>query len=78
MRELVIFLAQSVVDEPDAVTVEEKDHDGKLLYLIHVAPSDVGKLIGKQGRVIQAIRHVVFSAHDGPGRPLIEVAQAGE
>ncbi|MEA3075388.1 MAG: uncharacterized protein QOF60_296 [Actinomycetota bacterium] len=53
------FVARSIVDEPDAVVVEhERDRRGTMLRL-HVAPDDMGKVIGRRGRVAQAIRSVV-------------------
>ena len=56
MRELVEFLAQALVDEPDGVTVDEIDADGRTVYEVRVAPGDVGKIIGRGGRIISAIR----------------------
>ncbi|MCE9559367.1 MAG: KH domain-containing protein [Armatimonadetes bacterium] len=57
--ELVQHLVELLVAEPEAVTVEEqKDRDGST-YFVRVSPNDVGKVIGKNGRVIQAVRFVV-------------------
>jgi len=62
MKELVEVIAKALVDNPDEVTVEEKK-DGKNIKLeLHVAPSDMGKVIGKQGRIAKAIRCVVKAA----------------
>ena len=55
MKELVEYIAKSIVDEPDEVTVSEGYGDGIVLTL-HVAPDDMGKVIGKQGRIATAIR----------------------
>jgi len=55
MKELVEYIAKSIVDEPDQVTVSEGYGDGIVLTL-HVAPDDMGKVIGKQGRIATAIR----------------------
>ncbi|MCK5429574.1 MAG: KH domain-containing protein [Anaerolineales bacterium] len=55
MKELVEYIAKSIVDEPDEVTVTEGYGDGVVLTL-HVAPDDMGKVIGKQGRIASAIR----------------------
>ena len=54
--ELVEYLARRLVDEPDAVRVEELDRDGDLVIELHVAKDDVGKVIGRQGKVIRAVR----------------------
>ena len=55
MKELVEYIAKSIVDEPDEVTVTEGYGDGVVLTL-HVAPDDMGKVIGKQGGIASAIR----------------------
>ena len=55
MKELVEYIAKSIVDEPDEVNVTEGFGDGVVLTL-HVAPDDMGKVIGKQGRIASAIR----------------------
>ena len=59
MAELVEFLARQLVDEPDEVRVEREERDDVLVLLLHVAPSDVGKVIGRQGRIARALRAVV-------------------
>ncbi len=59
MKELVEFIARSLVDAPDAVRVSEIETDQLTTYEIEVAPEDVGKLIGRQGRIVKAIRSVV-------------------
>jgi predicted RNA-binding protein YlqC (UPF0109 family) len=62
MRELVEVIAKALVDNPDEVVVTEKE-DGKTLVLeVKVADSDMGKVIGKQGRIAKAIRSVVKAA----------------
>nr|UWI51289.1 KH domain-containing protein [Clostridioides difficile] len=61
MKELVVDIAKALVDNPDSVVVEEfKDNDGIILKLT-VAQDDMGKVIGKQGRIAKAIRTVVRS-----------------
>jgi uncharacterized protein len=57
--ELVEFLARSLVDDPDAVRVEREERDDALVLHLHVAPDDVGKVIGRQGRIVRALRAVV-------------------
>ena len=62
MRELVELLVRSLVDEPDAVDVREVESDGGVLIELRVAPDDVGKVIGRQGRTIKAMRTLVHAA----------------
>jgi predicted RNA-binding protein YlqC (UPF0109 family) len=59
VNELVEFLARSLVDDPDAVRVEREERDDALVLHLHVAPDDVGKVIGRQGRIVRALRAVV-------------------
>jgi predicted RNA-binding protein YlqC (UPF0109 family) len=59
VAELVEFLARSLVDDPDAVRVEREERDDALVLHLHVAPNDVGKVIGRQGRIVRALRAVV-------------------
>jgi hypothetical protein len=71
MAELVAELARRLVDEPDAVRVEEvEEEDGTLLLRLHVAEGDVGKVIGRQGRLARALRTVVRSGGVAAGRRL--------
>jgi predicted RNA-binding protein YlqC (UPF0109 family) len=75
MAELVEFLARSLVDEPDAVRVEREDRDDALVLHLHVADGDVGKVIGRQGRIARALRTVVRAggAHENR-RIVLEIA----
>ena len=57
--ELVEYLARRLVDEPDAVRVDEVERDGDLVLQLHVAQDDVGKVIGRSGRMVRALRTVV-------------------
>jgi predicted RNA-binding protein YlqC (UPF0109 family) len=59
MAELLEFLARQLVDEPDAVRVEEVEDDDTLVLRLHVAQEDLGKVIGRQGRIARALRTVV-------------------
>ena len=60
MAELLEYLARQLVDEPDAVRVEQVEEDDDTLVLrLHVAQDDVGKVIGRQGRIARALRTVV-------------------
>ena len=62
MKELVEVIAKSLVDYPDEVEVSEKETRKAIVVELKVAPSDMGKVIGKQGRIAQAIRAVVKAA----------------
>jgi predicted RNA-binding protein YlqC (UPF0109 family) len=62
MKELVEVIAKALVDNPEEVTVTEKENGRNLTVELHVAPSDMGKVIGKQGRIAKAIRAVVKAA----------------
>ena len=59
MVEIVEYLARRLVDEPDAVRVEEVERDGDTIIELHVAKDDVGKVIGRQGRIARALRTIV-------------------
>lgn len=62
MGELVKFIAQSLVDNPDQVDVREVEGEQTVIIELRVAPDDMGKVIGKQGRIAKAIRTVVKAA----------------
>ncbi|MDR3552992.1 MAG: KH domain-containing protein [Clostridia bacterium] len=64
MKELLIALAQGLVENPDAVSVTEGDtlEDGTVVLHLHVAEGDMGRVIGKQGRIAKAIRTVMRAA----------------
>ena len=62
MGELVKYIAMSLVDKPEAVVVTEKPGDNAIIIELTVAPEDMGKVIGKQGRIAKAIRTVVKAA----------------
>lgn len=62
MTELLEFLVRALVEDPDAVEVEELEEDGDLIYEISVADDDLGRVIGKGGRVANAIRTVAKAA----------------
>ena len=62
MSELLEFLARALVEDPDAVEVEEFEENGDLVYEISVADDDLGRVIGKGGRVANALRSVAKAA----------------
>jgi predicted RNA-binding protein YlqC (UPF0109 family) len=59
VAELLEYLARQLVDDPDAVSVEQADVDDELVLRLHVAEADRGKVIGRQGRIARALRTVV-------------------
>jgi predicted RNA-binding protein YlqC (UPF0109 family) len=59
VAELLEWLARGLVDEPDAVRVETEEREDTVVFHLHVAPDDIGKVIGKQGRLARALRSVV-------------------
>ncbi len=71
MKELVEVIAKALVDNPDEVTVTETEKGNDLLVELKVAPSDMGKVIGKQGRIAKAIRSVVKAAASREDRKVI-------
>jgi len=62
MKELVEVIAKALVDNPDEVVVAEKEEGKNVTIELHVAPSDMGKVIGKQGRIAKTIRTIVKAA----------------
>ena len=76
MRELVEFIAKSLVDKPDAVSVTEVEGSQSLVIELKVAPEDMGKIIGKQGRIAKALRTLVKAAATKDNkRVIIEIIQ---
>jgi predicted RNA-binding protein YlqC (UPF0109 family) len=76
VEDLLVYLARQLVDEPDDVRVERHEgSSGELVLELHVAADDVGKVIGKQGRIARALRTVVKAAAVQSGRRVhVEVA----
>jgi uncharacterized protein len=76
MRDLVEFLARALVEDPDAVRVEEVDDAGDTVLEVRVAPDDLGRVIGRSGRVANAIRTVAKAAatHE-ERRVLVEIVE---
>ncbi len=61
-KEIVEYLARRLVDDPEAVSVEEVEREGAIVLQLHVAQDDVGKVIGRQGRIARALRTIVRAA----------------
>jgi uncharacterized protein len=75
VAELVEYLARQLVDDPDSVRVEEEESEGAIVLRLHVAQDDIGKVIGRQGRVARALRAVVRAgAARQRQRVLLEIA----
>ncbi|HBH11529.1 MAG: KH domain RNA binding protein YlqC [Clostridiales bacterium 38_11] len=76
MGELVEYIAKSLVDNPDAVSVNEVEGSQSLVIELKVAPEDMGKIIGKQGRIAKALRTLVKAAATKDNkRVIIEIIQ---
>lgn len=56
------YITRSIVDDPDSVFIDTEEGDGEVTFNVHVAPDDMGRVIGKRGRVAHAIRAVVSAA----------------
>ncbi len=70
MQELVKYIAQTLVEHPESVEVVEKDGAESVILELHVAPEDMGKVIGRSGRIAKAIRTVVKAATAKDEKPV--------
>ena len=68
MKDLLLYVAQNLVDDPDAVSITERDGDGETVYELHVAPGDMGKVIGRHGKIAREIRILMRSVAQRQGR----------
>ena len=68
MKELLTYIAQNLVDHPDQVDVKEVDCDGELVLELRVAPEDMGKVIGRQGRIVKEIRILMRAVAQRKGK----------
>jgi predicted RNA-binding protein YlqC (UPF0109 family) len=74
--ELVEYLACRLVEQADQVSVEEVDEDGTLVIRLHVAPEDLGRVIGRGGRIARALRTLVRAGGAHGDRPVVlEIAE---
>ena len=72
MKELLLYMAKNLVDDPDSVTVTEiTEEDGKVLEL-HVAAGDMGKVIGRQGRIAKEIRTIIKTVAQRTGEKVTD------
>ena len=73
-KDLIEFIVKSLVDEPDQVTVNEIEGEKSTILELHVSESDVGKVIGKQGRIAKAIRTILSASATKDGkRAVLEI-----
>ena len=76
MAELLAYLARQLVDEPDAVSVKEEEREGAIILMLSVAKDDVGKVIGRKGRIARALRAIVrASGAHSHRRVLLEIVE---
>jgi predicted RNA-binding protein YlqC (UPF0109 family) len=76
MKELIAYMAQALVDHPEEVRVEEVTGARSIIYELHVAPSDMGRVIGKNGRVANAMRSLLRVASTRSGkRAILEIVE---
>jgi predicted RNA-binding protein YlqC (UPF0109 family) len=73
-RELIEYIATSLVDHPDELSLTEIEEDGTRIYQLHVSPRDIGKVIGRRGRVARAIRTLLkVSSIQNHNRAMLEI-----
>jgi uncharacterized protein len=76
LAELLEYLTRQLVDEPEAVRVETLEEEGAVILRLHVAQDDVGKVIGRQGRLARALRGIVRASASRPHqRVLLEIVE---
>ena len=76
MAELLAYLARQLVDEPSAVSVKEEEREGAIVLMLTVAKDDVGKVIGRKGRIARALRAIVrASGAHSHRRVLLEIVE---
>ena len=68
MKELLVYIAQNLVDNPDDVTVVEREEDTETVFELRVNPADMGKVIGRQGRIAREIRALMRSVAQRQGK----------
>jgi uncharacterized protein len=75
-RAVVEFVTRNLAEEPDAIDVELEERRGEVVLLVHASPSDMGRLIGRRGRVVQAMRQLTRAAGAAEGvRATVDVAE---
>jgi len=75
-KAVVEYIARYLAEEPDAVEVDLEERRGEVVLLVHASPSDMGRLIGRRGRVVQAMRQLTRAASASEGvRATVDVAE---
>lgn len=77
MKDLIEYIAKAIVDSPDEVSVREEEQGDTVIYYLEVAEADMGKVIGKQGRIANAMRALlkVAAARRGLRRASLEIGE---
>ncbi len=70
-KDLIEYIAKSLVDDPDAVSVSSIDGEKSIILELRVAPDDIGKVIGKQGRIAKSIRTLLSAASARGGKRVV-------
>jgi hypothetical protein len=70
MKELLTYIVQSLVDNPDGVTVEEHENERETVFEVRVADGDMGKVIGRQGRIVRQIRILMRAVAQRQGKKI--------
>lgn len=68
MKDLLLYIAQNLVENPDQVTITERDAESETVYELRVDPSDMGKIIGRQGKVAKEIRTLMRAVAQRQGK----------
>jgi uncharacterized protein len=75
-KQVVEYVTRYLAEEPDAVDVDLEERRGEVVLLVHASPSDMGRLIGRRGRVVQALRQLTRAAGSAEGvRATVDVAE---
>ena len=70
MKELLTYIVQNLVDDPSQVSVTERKADGEIVYEVRVADGDMGKVIGRQGRIVKQIRILMRAVAQRKGKKI--------
>ena len=73
MKDLLLYIVKSIVENTDAVEVSENETDTSVVYKITVASEDIGRVIGKQGRIAQSIRSIAKAATPLDAKTVIDI-----